>query len=90
MTENETPKTITVGAIEYYETSIFRESLEINVEDYPELAGMDEGEINEYVEQNSWEMKATDEIYSSLAEELMERDVIRDKITNESTNFYVD
>jgi hypothetical protein len=31
MAENETPKTITVGATEYYETSIFRESLEINV-----------------------------------------------------------
>ena len=88
MVENETPKTISVGAIEYYETSIFREALEINVEDYPELAGMSEGEISEYIEQNSWEMKATDDLYSSLAEQLIERDVVRDKITNESSDIY--
>jgi hypothetical protein len=90
MAEKETPKTISVGVTEYYETSIFREALEINVEDYPELAGMNYDEIVDYVEQNAWEMKPTnDEYYESLGEELMERDIVRDKITNETQEVYV-
>lgn len=89
MAENETPKTITVGATEYYETSLFRESLELNVEDYPELAGMTKEEMIDYIEENAWEMKPTDsEIYDTLADELMDRDVVRDKITNETSDIY--
>ncbi len=88
--EKETPKTITVFATESYETYLFRESLEINVEDYPELAGMSKEEIVSYVEENAWEMKPTDsEYYESLGEELMERDIIRDKITNETAEVTV-
>jgi hypothetical protein len=34
-------------------------------------------------------MKPTDsEIYDTLADELMDRDVVRDKITNESSDIY--
>lgn len=35
-----TQKTIAVFATEYYETSIVREPIELNIEDYPELDGM--------------------------------------------------
>lgn len=78
-----TQKTIAVFATEYYETSITREPIELNIEDYPELAGMTTEEAIDYVESNAWDMKATDEDYDSLADELNDQDIRRDKITNE-------
>jgi hypothetical protein len=78
-------KTIAVFATEYYETSIVREPLQINLEDYPELEGMTPDEAIDYVECNAWEMVATDpEMYDSLADQLNDMDIRRDKITNES------
>jgi hypothetical protein len=83
--QTETPKTIAVFATEYYETSITREPIELNIEDYPELAGMTTEEIIDYVESNAYDMKPTnEEYYHSLEEELNSQDIRRDKITNES------
>jgi hypothetical protein len=83
--KQEKPKTISVFATEYYETSIFREAIEINVEDYPELDGMTREEAIDYIESNAWEMKSTnEEMYESMGEQLMDMDIRRDKITNES------
>lgn len=79
-----TPKTIAVFATEYYETSIVREPIELNIEDYPELAGMTGDEIIDYVESNAYDMKPTNEDYDSLEEELNSQDIRRDKITNET------
>jgi hypothetical protein len=81
-----TQKTIAVFATEYYETSITREPIELNIEDYPELEGMTPEEAIDYVESNAWDMKPTNEEYGydSLAEELNSQDIRRDKITNES------
>jgi hypothetical protein len=85
MEEKETPKTISVFATEYYETSLFREAVEINVDDYAELEGMTREEAIDYIQTNAWEMKSTnEEMYESLGEELMDMDIRRDKITNES------
>ena len=79
-----TPKTIAVFATEYYETSITREPIELNIEDYPELEGMTAEEAIDYVESNAWEMKSTDDDYDSLADQLNNQDIRRDKITNET------
>ena len=86
MSEKETPKTISVFATEGYSTYIVRETIELNVADYPELAGMDKQEIIDYIEENAWEMKPTDEegYYESLAEELNDKDIFREKLNNES------
>ena len=80
----QTPKTIAVFATEYYETSITREPVELNLADYPELEGMSQDEAINYVELNAWEMKSTDDDYDSLAEQLNDMDIRRDKITNET------
>jgi hypothetical protein len=81
----QTPKTIAVFLTEYYETSITREPVELTLADYPELEGMTQEEAIDYVELNAWEMKPTNDEYSyeSLAEQLEEMDIRRDKITNE-------
>ena len=82
----QTQKTIAVFATEYYETSITREPVELNLEDYPELEGMSPEQAIDYVESNAWEMKPTNDGYGyeSLAEQLNEMDIRRDKITNET------
>jgi hypothetical protein len=85
--ENTTPKTITIFAIESYSTTLFRESITLNVADYPELEGMSEDEIKEYILENASEMNPTnDEYYSDLREELLNQDVRREKITNEDND----
>ena len=81
----QTPKTIAVFATEYYETSITREPVELNLADYPELEGMSQDEAINYVELNASEMVSTNpDMYESLEEELNDMDIRRDKITNET------
>ena len=80
----QTPRTIAVYSREYYETTIYREPVELNLDDYPELEGLTREEAIEYVESNAWEMKPTDDDYDSLAEQLNDMDIRRDKITNET------
>jgi hypothetical protein len=87
----ETLKTISVFVTESYETYLTRESIQINIEDYPELTNMSKEEIIEYISENAWEMKAVNsDIYDSLAEELIEMEIIRDKIINEDASFNVE
>ena len=45
---------------------------------------MSQDEAINYVELNAWEMKPTDDDYDSLAEQLNDMDIRRDKITNET------
>jgi len=84
MSENtETPKTISVRMVEYYNTMLVKEPVEINVEDYPELNGMTEEEMQEYISENWSDMKPTnEEWYESLWEECNQSEIIREKITN--------
>jgi len=85
MSENtETPKTISVRMVEYYNTMLVKEPVEVNVEDYPELSGMTEEEMQEYISENWSEMKPkNDEWYDSLWDECNNADTIREKITGE-------
>jgi hypothetical protein len=84
MSEKETPKTISVFATEGYSSYIVREAIELNIADYPELDGMTREEMISYIESNAWEMKPTTDYYDSLADELNEKDIIREKLNNES------
>lgn len=85
----ETPKTIEIRATESYSTFVVHDSIQLNVEDYPELEGMTEEEMKDYILSNASEMKPTnDEYYSDLYEELLAQDVTREKITNEDSEIY--
>lgn len=91
MSTETTPKTIEVRITESYSTWVVRESMEINVEDYPELAGMTEEEMSDYIMSNASDMKSSnEEWYDSLYEELLQMDVVRDKITGEETEVVVE
>ena len=84
-------KTISVKMVEHYNTMVVREPIEINVEDYPELNGMSEEEMKDYIKENWSDMKSTnEEWYESLYDECMQSDVMREKITGEEQECYFD
>ncbi len=77
-------RTFKVCATESYCSYLIREDITIDVNDYPQLQGMTDEEILEFVEFNASEMyKEGDEGSWSLWDEMMEQDIRRDKITGE-------
>ena len=88
----QTPRTIAVYSREYYETTIYREPVELNLDNYPELEGLTREEAIEYVESNAWEMKPTndDSGYDCLADQINDMDISRDRIKNESQEIIAD
>ena len=86
-----TPETISVRCVEYYSTMLVRESITINTEDYPELSGMSEDEMKDYISNNWGDMKSTNEQwYETLYEECSQSDVTREKITGEEYECHFD
>ena len=81
---------IKLHAEETYTTTVYREKMEIDTDNYPELEGMTEDEIGEYIDDNIWDMKPVNsDLYESLGEELLDKDVDSDHIGGEETVFYV-
>ena len=82
---------IKIHAEETYTTTLYRESMEIDTDNYPELEGMTEDEISDYIDNNIWDMKPVNsDLYETLGEELMDKDVDSDHIGGEETTFYVE
>jgi hypothetical protein len=70
-----------VGYIEYPQTTLIYDTLEVDISIYPELEGKTDQEVIEYIKENAWQMKSTDsDVYDSLGEELQDMDLIREKI----------
>lgn len=83
--------TLNLYGTESYSTWIVREPVEIDTDNYPELEGKTDEEIKEYIRENMWDMKPTnDEYYESLGEELTQTDIRRDKIYGEETGVIFD
>jgi len=83
-------KKIKIHQTEAYTTFIVREPITIDLDDYPELDGMSSNEIIDYLEYNASEMKATEDGYDSLSDELVEMDILREKISGEDYSYRVD
>jgi hypothetical protein len=82
---------INVYATESYTTWLVREPIEIDTDNYPELEGMSEDEVKEYIRDNYYEMKPTnEEWFADLGEELNQMDIRRDKIYNEEMSIIFD
>ena len=80
----------TVGYIEYPETTLIYRSIKIDVADYPELKNLSDDEVVKYLKENAWEMNSTDELYLSLAEELQDQDIIREKIPHVGSEIWAE
>jgi len=76
---------------ETFTTTATRESIEIDTNNYPELEGMDEDQISDYIDEHVWDMKPTEDgIYSSLGEELSDQSAYDEHIGGDETTFYVE
>ncbi len=84
-------KKVKIYQTESYTTYIVREAITIDLDDYPELEGMTNDEIVYHLDGNSPDMKSTNEDkYDSLSDELIEQDMIREKIYNEEFSYLVE
>lgn len=80
-----------IYSTETFTTDVYRMPIEIDSNDYPELDGLTEDEIKDWIYENAWEMKSSnEEIYSSLAEELSDQDINYDNISGETNEFVID
>ena len=76
---------------ETFTTTITREEVIIDTANYPELEGMDEDQISDYIDNNIWDMKASDEgIYSSLGEECSDQSPVDEDVKDGDSDFYVE
>jgi hypothetical protein len=76
---------LTVNVVETSTTFITRESIEIDTDNYPELVDKTEDEVKEYIRENMWDMESTNPDYPSLGEELIERDIVMDDMSDLET-----
>ncbi len=78
-------------AEETFTTTLTRERVMIDTDNYPELKGMDEDQISDYIDEHVWDMKPTEDgIYSSLGGELSDQSSYDEDIREGDTTFYVE
>ena len=84
-------KQIKIYQTESFTTYVVRETITIEQDDYQELEGMTNEENVEELEGNSCDMKPqNEEYYDSLSDELIDKGVIRDKISGEDFSYRVE
>jgi len=70
---------------ESYETYVVRESIAIDLDDYPELDGLSNSEIVEYLDKEKQDYNL-----DNLIGDLSEMDILNDKITNGEYSYIVE
>ena len=67
------------------------EPIEINPEDYPELKGMSEEEVLDYLNENMYEFELKDGSEGNLVDEIMfNKEIIKDKMGDEEFTLYLE
>lgn len=67
------------------------EPIEINPEDYPELEGMSNEEIIDYLNENMYEFEIKDGSEGSLVDEIQfGQEIIKDKMGDETFTLYLE
>jgi hypothetical protein len=83
-------KIFKVSYVEYPETTLIYAPLKIDISNYPELEGKTDDEIIDYIKLNAYKMKATDDFYDSLGEELSDQAIIREKVPHVGSEFWIE
>lgn len=76
-------ETIEVYWTETYSTFVSRGPVTITISDYPELEGMSEEEIKDYIRENAADMSPTSDWADNLSDELEQSDIIKEKVTDQ-------
>lgn len=78
---------INAYATESFVTWLVREPVQIDTNDYPELEGLSDEDVKEYIRENAYDMRPTnEEWYENLGEQLENMDVRRDKIHSQESD----
>lgn len=89
--ESQKLKTVEISVYQSYTVYLRKKPLVIDIENYPELEGMDEEEIQTYILENGDSMKPTNtDVYESLLDELKDQETEWDKYDNEDFNLIVE
>lgn len=84
-------ESVDISVYESYTTYLRKKPLVIKINDYPELEGMNEDEIQLYILEYGYDMKPMDGSgYESLMDELNNQDTEWNKIDNEDYNIIVE
>ena len=76
-----------IYAVEDFRTIVFRDSIEIETDDYPELKGMSREEVEEYIRENATEMAPTFKgIHESLFDECADAYPVNEKVPSSETS----
>ena len=88
----EAPTSLMVRLCESQQMWLVHDSVDIEVSEYPELEGMTEEEMKDYIKENAWSMAAPSscEWADSLGDAMEQQDIIRDKETDRSSEVYFD
>jgi hypothetical protein len=80
-------KTITVRICEEQTLWVVKDSIDIDLNEYPELKDLSDEDAQKYIEDNRWDMKAPSSCSwaDSLGDALDQQDVIREKDTGTET-----
>lgn len=70
--------------------SVWKDSVEIDTDNYPELEGMTQDEVLDYVISNGNNMDSTDDEFGNLYEELMGQDEIHEREKNYQLEIILD
>lgn len=82
--ENTENVSVDVYLMDSHVYTCWRGPITVNAETHPELKGMTEKEMKEYVSQNASDMASVDsDFYDNLYDQLIEADYGKDKITGE-------
>lgn len=85
-------RTFKVSAMESYCTIIYKEEITINVDDYPQLQGMTDEEILEFVQFNASDIykEGDEENGYSLWDELLDQDTESERIKGEEVDVIIE
>lgn len=82
---------IKIYSVDVFTTTFTRDEIIIDTDNYPELEGMSEDDISNYIDNNIWDMKpVNDGIYDSLGEEVTYQTPIDEDIEDTSSEYFIE
>jgi hypothetical protein len=82
-------KKIKIGSTVIVKTLYIKDSIEIDLDDYPELTGLNNDELIQYISDNANTMKTINDKCDNLADELNKIPIIRKRTSSEPINYFI-
>lgn len=80
---------LTLNLVEYVSNQYVKGPVEIDTDNYPELEGMDEDEMRDYISENFYDMDSTKD-NDNLYQDLRDQEVVFEKNLNDADELLFD